>query len=99
MGPIYAVLTGDLVRSSTLSADELQRVQDGLRTAARELAVASWAADSLVVGELDLFRGDSWQLLLRRPGPALRAALFLRSTLLAQGIADTRIAIGHGTVE
>jgi len=51
---------------------------------------------------LELFRGDSWQLLVINPGDALRVALFLRAYLRAETRtkqSDTRFAIGVGTVE
>lgn len=95
----YAVLTGDLVRSSRLAGGELERAGGALEEAVAELAVAPWAGDGLMVGELDRFRGDAWQLLLADPGQALRAAVFLRVSLLVQGLADTRVAIGIGPVE
>ncbi|MFP4614626.1 MAG: hypothetical protein ACLFRB_02035 [Thiohalorhabdus sp.] len=93
------MLTGDLVRSRSLSGEALQGAHSGLRRAVAELRDAAWTEEPLPVGELDIFRGDSWQLLLREPGWALRAAVYLRASLLMQGIADTRIAIGIGGVD
>ena len=49
----------------------------------------------LVRGKPEFF-GDGWQLLLTDPMMALRAGVFLRSSLLARGVADSRIAIGLG---
>ncbi|MFA9460075.1 hypothetical protein [Thiohalorhabdus methylotrophus] len=96
MNDCYAVLTGDLVRSRSLSATELHRAHAGLREAVADLKDAAW--EPRPAGEVDIFRGDSWQLLLRTPGNALRTAVYLRASLLAQGFADTRIGLGIGGV-
>jgi hypothetical protein len=56
-----------------------------------------------VVGHIDTFRHDSWQLVIQRPALALRAAVFLRSAIKMLADArtkyDTRISIGIGGVE
>jgi len=72
-GHLYAVLTGDLVRSSKLTATQSKHAMEELRTAAE--AFCEVYPES-IVGRLDTFRHDSWQLLLTRPELALRAALF-----------------------
>ena len=91
-GPI-AVLTGDLMRSTALSHEDLLVVREALAAAAAE--IARWNRGQ--VHGPDFFRGDSWQLVLMDGSLFLRAAVFLRATLraLEQG-ADTRIAIGVG---
>ena len=51
---------------------------------------------------IEVFRGDSWQLLIEAPGKALRIALFIRATLRARfdrTRVDTRIGIGIGSVD
>lgn len=97
-GQHCAVLTGDVVGSSRL--DE---------TARRELPVAlkkaSQAARSLygkaIPLDADVFRGDSWQLVVTDAKLGLRAAVFFRSHLHGYspdvGL-DTRIAIGVGKI-
>ena len=92
----YAVLTGDIVDSRHLAGDQLDQVRASLGEAVDEMR--SWQR-GLVRGKLAFFRGDSWQLLLAHPGPALRAAVFLRARLIASGLADTRLSVGIGTVE
>lgn len=94
--PIYAVLTGDLVRSRRLKPDQLEQVRARLGEASQR--VAAWRR-GLCVGRLEFFRGDAWQLALARPGEALRVAVALRAALLADGQADTRVAIGVGPIE
>lgn len=95
--PLYAVLTGDLIKSSSLSAAELKKARDLVVATFHE--VASWASEEVVVGEAEFFRGDSWQAALSQPQFALRAALLLRARLRHQGFTDSRIAVGLGAVE
>lgn len=93
---MYAVLTGDLVGSSRLSPGSLQGARQTFEAASAE--IAGWAP-KLVASTPDFFRGDSWQLLLTRPGFSLRAAFYLRACLKAGDPDwDTRIAIGLGEV-
>ncbi len=94
--PFYAVLTGDLVKSTKLSAEELERVRDVAVGAAR--TVRAWKP-GLIDHDLEFFRGDSWQLLLVAPALALRTAVFLRAVLRSAVNVDTRIAIGLGRVD
>jgi|GEM_PF-197479 len=93
---LYAVLTGDIIRSTTLSPQELDAVRAALITAVN---VARRWKRGLVQGQPEFFRGDAWQLLLTDPALALRIAIHLRASLLATGLADTRIAIGLGEVD
>jgi len=97
---IYAVLTGDLVKSSRLAtADSLQAMAD-LKASAADFSAHY---PKSVAGRIDTFRHDSWQLLIEQPARAFRAAVFLRSALRLKSDAaikyDTRISIGIGTVE
>lgn len=94
--PLYAVLTGDLIKSSHLSTAELANARDVLLAAVGDMA--KWQK-GLVVGKAEFFRGDAWQVLLADPARSLRAALFLRARLKSHRAADTRVAIGLGTVE
>lgn len=92
----YAVLTGDIIKSSLLSPAQLVSVRSSLIKAAT--AVKRWKC-GLVKGKPEFFRGDAWQLLLTDPSLALRVGIFLRASLLAGGLADSRVAIGLGEVE
>jgi len=94
----YAVLTGDVVKSSALMAEDRGRVPESLRAAA-DLTTQHFP--DAVHGAMDIFRGDSWQMVVSRPRLALRVGLFLRAALLAQPGGrpiDTRVAVGFGTV-
>ncbi len=96
----YAVLSGDLVKSSKMSASQSKGAMDHLRKAADELGKIH---PESIVGRLDSFRHDSWQLLLGKPELAIRAAVYLRAALKLQSDTkvkyDTRVSIGIGTVE
>lgn len=99
-GKIYAALTGDLVRSSRLSAAESAGAMAALRQAGDDFAALHPRA---VVGRMDTFRHDSWQILLQQPDLAIRAALFFRTALKRESDAeskyDSRVSIGIGAVE
>lgn len=92
----FAVLTGDLIKSGELANDELDDVRSSLRK--RSKVVGEWES-GLVEGRLEFFRGDSWQMLLGRPELAMRAAVYLRASLIASVKADSRISIGLGTID
>ncbi len=96
----YAVLTGDVVDSSKLSAARRKALPKILAKAGRETQKAFSKAVPL---EVDVFRGDSWQLLVAAPLESLRVALFLRARLRAtaergKGL-DTRISVAIGRVD
>ena len=96
MGNIFAVLTGDLVKSRRLPDEQLNRVRAGFHEAVGE--VKQWER-GLVRGTPEFFRGDAWQMVLAKPEWALRVAVFLRASLLADNLADTRVVIGLGSVD
>lgn len=93
---VFAVLTGDIIGSSKLSAERLDRARAVLLKGARQFHSRSRKA---VVGVPEFFRGDAWQLLLKEPGRALRAALYIRAVLSAETSVETRISIGVGGVD
>lgn len=99
-GNSHAVLTGDLVRSSSLTSDQSREAMQILKSAA---TVFSTVYPGAIHGEMDTFRHDSWQLLLNNPVFAFRATLFLRCVLKMKSSAgvkfDTRVAIGLGSVD
>lgn len=93
---VYAVLTGDLIKSTDLSPSELAAAREHLLKETR--TIKSWD-QGLVKSRSEFFRGDSWQLLLSDASKSLRAAFFLRASLLAHCKVATRISIGIGDVE
>lgn len=92
----YAVLTGDLIRSTELPAAELDAIR-------RRLSVITIGFEDRFPGTLigfpEFFRGDAWQIALRRPERALRLAMLITATLRAEAPTGTRIAIGIGPIE
>ncbi len=96
MGELHAVLTGDIIGSTKKAAPPSDQIHAALRAAASDIAVAQ---PKTLVGELDIFRGDSWQLLLSDPGAFLAVALIVRANLKFRVGVDTRIAVGVGTVD
>lgn len=94
---IKAVLTGDIVKSTKLTARELSDTRERVLAAIDE---ASRWADGLIIGKPEFFRGDSWQVLVGDPRYFLRIAIFVRAYLRRSNKEwDTRIAIGLGTVD
>ncbi len=94
----YAVLTGDIVGSSKLEPAALMALMQRLRDGAERFARVFRGA---VVGELDVFSGDGWQLLMQDWRRSVRAAVYMRA--VAKGDveieADTRVALGWGSID
>lgn len=90
-----AVLTGDMVKSSNLSASELDHAMEALREGAE--ALRGWSGvDGAPGGHFSRFRGDGWQC-AAPPVLALRACLCLRARLRRLGRKfETRISVGIG---
>ena len=91
---IYAVLTGDIVKSRQVS--ERERMMSELKSVLEDVK-------DKYGGEYDLFRGDSFQLLLPSPRLSVTVALIIRSKLKFSASAvkekwDARISIGIGPV-
>ena len=93
----YAVVTGDIVRSTRLSREKFRDVQDSITRAGGDLATH---LPGRLPFPIELSRGDSWQLFVPDPGDALRMALFVRAFIRAEAErVDTRFSIGVGTVD
>lgn len=96
----YAVLTGDVVDSSKLPKTERKTLPSVIKRAAKETRKAF---PELLPLEVEVFRGDSWQLLVADPVKSLRVGLFLRAcmrsgTARGRGL-DTRVSIGIGPID
>ena len=99
-GWIYGVLTGDLIRSTTLKkeyGDELIAfIRDTLDNAGKDN-----------IKPYSIFRGDSFQGITRNPENALEDTIFIRLALISSKYSrnikeehlDARIAIGIGTID
>lgn len=86
---LFAVITGDLVKSSNYQAADYERLLYLLDQCLRSLSP---------VPHYNIYRGDAFQLLLTEPGQAVRAALLLRLNLIAEA-ADARLCIAIGPAD
>jgi len=96
---IYAVITGDIVASSRLFHEKREKLHQVMVESSRYLQESF---EGTVPIGVDIFRGDSWQMLLSEPTQALRLALFYRAILRAKMELhrfDTRMAIALGHVD
>jgi len=96
---LYSVITGDIVKSSKLSIEQHKKLVKVMRSCSKE--VQKVFPDALKY-EPELFRGDSWQLLIKKPEEALSIAVFYRAYLKANMMInkiDARMAISVGTVD
>ena len=96
---IYAVLTGDIIQSSSL---DLPR-REYLYNALQELSILLQKVYPVyIVQEMAKYRGDGWQLLINAPQKAFEISLFIRTYLrftLKPEQLDSRIAIAIGKVD
>lgn len=96
---MYAVITGDLVKSSHLEAG----LREKLLQSAREWYLQT--SGNAKAGWFDVFRGDSIQALVLSPEDALELALELKFKINLQTpsesgpMADIRCAVGIGAIE
>jgi len=95
----FAILTGDIVKSSKLKSKDREKLSKIL------LRTSKYLKDIFaynIPSNIDIFRGDSWQLFVTKPEISLRIALMLRAFLkihMKNPKIDTRIAIGIGTID
>jgi len=98
-GKKYAVLTGDVVGSTRLKGDDRLKLLEVMREVSRDIQKEYHKDVPLAV---DIFRGDSWQVLVRNPQHALRIGLYFRARIRS-GVkshrVDTRFSIGLGGVD
>ena len=91
-----SVITADIVGSTKIPAGNRDRLPALIYELADELQVVSPL-------KVEIFRGDSFQVLVQRPEEALRVAILFRaglrkSRLLEKGSIDARMAVGIGEV-
>lgn len=97
---IVAIITGDIIHSSRLQTAERIQLMERLEQIFEDLE-----AQSLLDGR-EIFRGDSFQLMLSNADEALKAALLIKTGLkkniyeVKEGKqqADARISIGIGEI-
>ena len=73
-GKLYAVITGDIVKSSELDVKARRALFGAMREVGDQLR--DWLGETVMPYPLDIFGGDGWQLLLADPERALDAAVF-----------------------
>ena len=92
------IITGDIVDSSQISAQYRGELLKCLNTMGDEL-------QCVTPFSMELFRGDSFQLLIDEPSAAIKIAILLRAGLIRHtaskenGMWDARISLGIGNVE
>ncbi len=92
-----AIITGDMVQSTRIDDKELMLAE--LQSILTTLANAGWIGPGF-----DVYRGDSFQLLVKSPADALKTALVLRAMLMLNTPADSpmdweaRLSIGLGDI-
>ncbi len=90
----FAVITGDLIKSTGLTTAQLTRAMDTLRAAATDISLWQNGAPAYFT----TYRGDGWQMLVQSPALTLRAVLYMRACLRTQGkVFSTRAALATGT--
>lgn len=93
---IKGVITGDLVNSTNIAAEWRQAVVEALHICIAE-------SMSLTPVKMEMYRGDSFQVVVDKPEYALAVAIALRAKLKAttpekQEMWDARLSIGIGDV-
>lgn len=96
---LYAVVTGDVIASSRLGAGRRQILHEAMISTS---AALRGAFPSSGLSEVDVFGGDSWQMVLGAPELVLRTALFYRAglrSLMRSRSFDVRMALAIGTID
>lgn len=93
---IKGVITGDLVNSTNIAAKWRQTVVNALHKCVTE-------SQRLTSVKLEIYRGDSFQVVVEKPEYALLVAIALRAKLKSktpdkQEMWDARLAVGVGEV-
>lgn len=95
---LYAVVTGDVVSSSRLSTTRRRSLNRAMTRTSKALRTAF---KNGIPADVDIFRGDSWQMVLTDPTLVLRASLFYRADLRSRMQShqfDIRMACAIGTI-
>lgn len=94
---LAAVLTGDLVDSTSKSSSEINRAIGQVNSLAATVS-NSWPGNDR--DYFTRFRGDGWQFLLPRASQALRALICVHAALRrVEGLPLSRISIGIGSID
>lgn len=93
---IKGVITGDLVNSTNIATEWRQTVLDALNVCVTDFL-------PLTLIKLEMYRGDSFQIVVDKPDYTLTVAIALRAKLKAttpdkQQLLDARLSIGIGDI-
>jgi hypothetical protein len=95
---LYGVISGDIVRSTKIAPVEREQLFFVMKEGSD--ALQKWLGKHTMPLEVDVYSGDSWQILLTNPGKTLAAGLFYRAYLRASAPRlDTRLAAGIGPID
>jgi hypothetical protein len=94
MKSMHAVLTGDIIGSSKLTPTEHKKTMKIVRSVANVFP-------EMMVGKVDVFSGDSWQMVLSDCLGSVRVALYLRAILRREKElnVDTRVSLVWGELD
>ena len=95
----YAVISGDFIGFSNLPLKNRQAMYFILKNGGKELETAF---PGIMPLEVDMFRGDGWQMVLTDPVLSLRASLYFRAYIRSktkQKKIDTRMVIAVGNID
>lgn len=95
----YAVITGDIIGSTKLEPESRRKLFDVMQECSETLRLNY---SEVLPYEIDIFSGDSWQMLIIDPALSLRIALFYRASLRSMMEShdfDTRMFIGIGPIQ
>jgi hypothetical protein len=98
--PVGAVITGDIIRSSKFSVEQREEIRQTLDQSIKNLSQTGRFQKTLPF-PVQVFRGDSWQVLISDPTLAVRMALYIRASLkadLPKYKVNTRMSIGVGHI-
>ena len=93
-----AVITGDIINSTSYDLNTRKLIRELLMTEISSKLKNSFGKE-LIPLPIDVFRGDSWQLIINNPSISLRVCLFIRCLLkikLTSNKINTRMSIGFG---
>ena len=99
-GPLVAVLTGDIIRSRDLATKEKNDILSVIKKSQKMLKKLTTS-----VSAFDVFRGDSFQVIVFQPEMVVSVSVMLRTLVKKtfqkplKTLPDVRIAIGIGTAE
>ena len=95
---VKGVITGDIIGSSNVKPENRSLLLDCLKAMKDELS-------SISPFKMEIFRGDSFQLLVEQPEMTIELAILLRAGLIhhtpskKDGIWDAKVSVGIGTVD